>query len=100
MTKCPSQFKYEATIRSLFACIGLLSIMYIGFFVKTISNTVERQRGEREIKNLSADVSELEFAYLNNKSLVTMDYAKSLGFIEAKDVYVAKQSSGGLTMRR
>jgi hypothetical protein len=81
----------------LASLIGLCLSLYVACVAATISNTLTRQRAEREIAALQTRVSELEFQYVSLTSSVTLERAKSLGFIEVHDFTVARDVNVALS---
>lgn len=62
--------------------IFVFTILTYGFLLNRImTNTVAKQNMEKEMIALNADVNSLEFQYLNLKNGVTMELAKSRGFV-------------------
>jgi len=92
MTKMPTPFKYRNRVWSLFGCIGVLLCSYLLLVGMTVYNTLEAQSAERSIATITADLSRMEFAYLNSQSKINIDLASSMGFIEPENVIVAKVS--------
>ncbi len=86
----PSQFKYQKQICVLTGVLGVLVLAYIGLVGSTVYNTLERQQGERQISSLTSELSEMEFSYLNLKAKINPELARSLGFVDADGVLVAK----------
>jgi hypothetical protein len=66
---------------------------YIVLIGTTFYNTLERQRAEKEISNLTGELSEMEFSYLNLKARVNPEMARTLGFVDVDNVVVAKASA-------
>lgn len=67
---------------------GLLVVlfgMYMYFVNAAVLAVVERQEIEEQVRDLRATVSELEFAYINSKSAVTLGYAEAQGFVASAD---------------
>ncbi len=93
MTKMPTQFKYQKQIWTLSGVFGMLVFAYVGLVGSTVYNTLERQRGEKEISKITSELSEMEFSYLNIKAKINPELARSLGFVDADTVIVAKKSS-------
>lgn len=93
MTKMPSQFKYQKQIWTLGGVFGILVFAYVGLVGSTVYNTLERQRGEKEIGQITSELSEMEFSYLNLKAKVNPELARSLGFVDADSIIVAKKDS-------
>lgn len=90
MTKMPSQFKYQKQIWTLTGVLGILMFTYLGLVGSTVYNTLERQRGEKQISKVTSDLSEMEFSYLALKAKINPELARSMGFVEADSVIVAK----------
>ncbi len=86
----PTQFKYQKQIWALGGILGVLVFTYIGLVGSTVYNTLERQRGEKEISEVTSKLSEMEFSYLNIKAKINPELARSLGFVDADNVIVAK----------
>ncbi|MDB5204127.1 MAG: hypothetical protein JWP09_155 [Candidatus Taylorbacteria bacterium] len=94
MTKMPTQFKYQKQIWALGGILGVLVFTYVGLVGSTVYNTLERQRGEKQISQVTGQLSEMEFSYLGLKSKVNPELARSRGFIDADNIIVAKKDSG------
>lgn len=93
MTKVPSEYKYEKPFWILSCACLLLALLYVGLVGKTVENTLQRQNAESAISSISAKVNELDFTYLNLKSSINAETAKSLGFVDASKTLVAKKSA-------
>jgi len=66
---------------SLFSVFFVLLFVY-GYLVNTtILNAVAKQNMQSEMISLNSNLNTLEFQYLNLKNKITIDYAKSLGFV-------------------
>jgi cell division protein FtsL len=65
----------------LFSVVILLVLSYGFLLNKTMMNAVYTQNIEKNIKTLSSEVNSLEFQYLNMKNNITLDTAKSKGFV-------------------
>ena len=65
--------------------IGVCACMYIYFITSAVRNVVIEKNLAMQTSNLSEQLSSKEFAAINLKSNVTMQYAQSLGFSEAKN---------------
>lgn len=79
--------------RSLVVLCGIVSIACIGMYIYGIIGTTiaitQRRDLEREVRVANTRISELEIAYFNTISSVTIDRARELGFKEVKDVAFA-----------
>lgn len=89
----PNNFRYQKQIWGMSATISLLMCAYIVLIGTTFYNTLERQRAEKEISNLTGELSEMEFSYLNLKARVNPEMARTLGFVDVDNVVVAKASA-------
>ena len=69
---------------------------YIYFITTTIHNTVAREDMTEKINELTLEISAKEFELIALKSNLTIEYAKSLGFVEVKDQKYVKTKSVGL----
>jgi hypothetical protein len=73
--------------------IGLCVCMYIYMVTVTIRNIVTAKNISSEVSNMSEKISSKEFAFIDLQNKVTMNYAKSLGFAEAKQkVFITPRS--------
>lgn len=93
MTKMPTQFKYQKQIWALSGLLGVLVVAYLGLVGSTVYNTLERQQGEKQVSEMTSNLSEMEFSYLALKAKVNPELARSLGFVDAGNVTVAKRDS-------
>lgn len=90
MTKVPSAYKLKKPFWIFTGGAASLVLLYIFLVGLTFSNTLARQRSEEGLTRLRATVSELEFAYLKEKSEINATYARELGFVDSKDTIVIK----------
>jgi hypothetical protein len=67
------------------------ALLYVYFLNATILHIVERKSAERSIADTNIAISELEYEYLALSSTVTLEYAHSLGFVEAEDTLFARR---------
>lgn len=73
--------------------IGLCSCMYIYLVTTTIRNIVAEKQFASQVSDLSQTISSKEFSLIHMQSEVTLQYARSLGFSEAKDkVFITPKS--------
>lgn len=74
--------------------LSLLSLLvYVYAINSTARNVAERQRLEREVAELSAELGSLEFAYIERRNAITLEMARELGFSEVKSpLYVSRDS--------
>jgi hypothetical protein len=72
---------------ALFAALTALSVVLYGIFLlEAVGNTAQRTAAEREIRNITSNVSSLEQAYLEKTKAVTLEKAQSLGFVSPSSV--------------
>ena len=74
--------------------LGLLVASYLILIGTTVYNTLQRQRAEKQIAQVTGELSEMEFSYLNLKAKVNPELARSLGFVDVESVIVAKSVPG------
>ena len=67
------------------ALIGLCLCSYIYFATQTVRNIVAKKDVAMESQNISQKLSSKEFALISMQNSVTLDYAASLGFSDAKN---------------
>lgn len=73
---------------------GVLFVSYI-YFVGSITFSVIKQRGlEQANKGLISQMSKVELAYLNAQKDLTLDYASTLGLVQASANTVSFVSAG------
>src|SRR5437868_10132476 len=65
--------------------IGLCACMYVYFITTAVRNVVSQRQVSAQASNLSEKISVKEFNFISVKNKVTMQYAQSLGFSEAKN---------------
>lgn len=70
---------------SLFILALILAASYIFLVNKTVLNAVEKEKIENEIASISSDLSEKEFTYITAKGKVTIELARSMGFVSSED---------------
>lgn len=90
MTRIPSQFTYKNKVWTLLGCTAILFISYIFLVGSTMYNTLHRQRAEQAVSTLTAELSQMEFAYLAKEASITADLASSMGFIEPDSIVIAR----------
>ncbi|PCI28824.1 hypothetical protein COB55_03330 [Candidatus Wolfebacteria bacterium] len=77
---------------------GILFAGYMYFVNSAVLQVVQRQTAEDTIRDLRAEVSELEFEYINSKNAITLTYAESQGFIAAKDTEFISRTHLGVVL--
>ncbi len=88
----PTQYKYKTQVWALGGVLAVLLGSYIFFLSQVVYNTLGRQQAERQIAELTSSLSQVEFQYLADKSKVNPELARSLGFVEASQVVIAKRT--------
>lgn len=72
---------------------GLCVCMYIYLVTVTIRNIVTEKTIASQVSDMSQKVSSKEFALISMQSKVTLQYAQSLGFADAKQkVFITPKS--------
>lgn len=90
--------KIEYTEKKFFWLLFSVSVLFVisyGFLLdSTMMKAVSKQRMEKEMVSLGSEVNSLEFQYLNVKNSVTLDLAKSKGFVSvSSDKFAVIDSS-------
>ncbi len=92
---------YDNRVRffwTLIAILGISLIMYVVGVNSTIHNTVTRQRLEASLSNLTLDISEKEFSYINLKNKINIDIAYARGYTDVtKPIFITRGSARSLT---
>lgn len=79
---------------SLVVLIGMFVFMYGYFINATVLNTVSLQNTEEEIVDTRSEISQLEFALIEENKNFTKEYAASLGLVDISDtVFIARNSA-------
>jgi hypothetical protein len=73
--------------------IGMCMCMYIYMVTTTIRNIVAEKNISSQISDMSQKISSKEFALIGLESGVTLEYAQSLGFADAKSKVFITPSS-------
>ena len=93
---------YEDRVRFFWtlASISLLALTaYIYAINATAHNIAVRQHLEREVSQMSAELSILEFKHIALQNAVTIEVARNYGFSEVKQpLYVSRESEDTLTL--
>lgn len=80
----------------LFALISSF-LLYVYFLNCTIVQVVDRKTTEKNISDITMQISGLESDYLSLSSAVTPALAESLGFVEPKTVaFASRDTHSGL----
>lgn len=79
---------------SLVVLIGAFVFMYGYFINATVLNTVSLQNIEEEIVDTRSEISQLEFALIEENKNLTKEFASNLGLVEISDtVFIARNSA-------
>lgn len=79
---------------SLVVLIGFFVLMYGYFINATVMNTVALQNNEEAIVDTRSEISQLEFALIEENKNFTREYAYNIGLVEVSDtVFVARNSA-------
>lgn len=84
---------------SLIIGVFLSVFLYVYFISTSIVNIVQRKDIETKTQMLSSRVGELESKYFSLSKNVTLSYARSIGFVEPKDVSFVPTKSFALNIR-
>lgn len=90
---------WKNKIKFVFILMILVSITTYVYLVKSsVFAVAERRDNEEKISQLEADISILEADYMARTSNITLELAKSLGFIDAtgKATFVVRDRPVGL----
>jgi len=75
----------------------ICAVLYGFFVVSTILNVVEREKILSELALVGGDISSLESRYEETANLITIDFAKTLGFYEVRNVKYITQTGLALS---
>jgi hypothetical protein len=93
---------YEGRVRVFwalcFVSLGSL-ILYIYAINATAHNIALRQELEKEVAQISVNLSSIEFDSIEMKNAITIETAHQYGFAEVKEpLYVTRDSADSLTL--
>lgn len=74
--------------------IVLLVALYVYFIKSAIFASAERQNAEKEISQITSEISELELKYINDSKEITRDRALEMGFRDSGSVIFVKRDEG------
>lgn len=79
------------TVWALIFTVCLMLSLYSYFLNGAVQAAVHRSSFEEEAALLTSEVSELEFAYVTLRNEVTLETARSFGFMSSEDItYISK----------
>lgn len=81
MKKKIKQLNNQKTQLAVFFCVTVFLFSYYGYLINnTILNVVDREEKQHKIEQLGSVIGDLENKAYTLKSIITLDYAQSLGF--------------------
>jgi hypothetical protein len=79
------------------ALVSLIAffVFFYGYFINaTVLNTVSLQNVEEEIVDTRSEISQIEFALIEENKNFTMEYAANIGLVDISDtVFIARNSA-------
>ena len=82
--------------RVFWALVSALAVLFAlyGYFVSmSITNVLLREEVEQQIAEFSSEISQLEFAYLDHKNSINLQYAYDQGFSDISNkTFVTRKS--------
>jgi hypothetical protein len=78
--------------------IALALFLYGIFLLEAVAHTAARAEAERDARQLSANLSSLEMAYLSATRTVTPERAAGLGFVPLKEVSIVYAGTQTLSL--
>lgn len=92
--KTKTLFAHNYVFWTLLSLIAFFVFFYAYFINATVLNTVSLQNNEEEIFDIKSEISQLEFALIEENKNFTKEYASSLGLVEISDtVFIARNSA-------
>jgi heme/copper-type cytochrome/quinol oxidase subunit 2 len=102
MTTKTKIISYERQVQIFWTLVAICIIslsVYVWGINATTRNVASHQSLERELTQKVAELSSLEFDYIELKNEVTMELARSYGYSEVKDpIYVSRITSSNLSL--
>jgi len=92
--------KFEEMFASwaIFAVFISLAILYVYFVNNAVHKIAEREKIEQSISELRSKIGELEFSYIKAQESVTLEYAETLGLIEAQNPKFVSRIDTGVVL--
>jgi len=87
-------------LRAMLSTLGFLALTYALLLGLMVWNIVERKNLEKETQALSAEVGDLELAYLSLSSSIDIELSRSMGFEEARASFAPRRSLGSAELSR
>jgi hypothetical protein len=79
---------------------GVFSLIYILLLSNIVFNIIERKNFESQVRALSNEVANLEFAYLLASNEIDLKIGHSMGFKETKPNFITRDSLGGVKIAK
>lgn len=73
--------------------VVVLICSYLYYVNDAVRNVVLREQAEKEITEISSNLGELELAYRNVEGKVTLEYARTAGFVEVETPIFASRKA-------
>lgn len=77
-------------MRQAVALLGVVAavslFLYAFFLLGAVAHTAQRTQAQREIKSITSKLSVLEEQYLSSTKSMTLDRARSLGYVTPSEV--------------
>jgi hypothetical protein len=84
---------------AFFAGLTALAVFLYGIFLlEAVGNTAQRTAAERQIRNLTSKVSQLEEAYLVKTREMTLSRAEAMGFVAPTKVTTVFATAGATSL--
>lgn len=91
---------FRKRIFKIMLSLVILLVVSYGYLIVSITfNTQARKSLTNNIRDLESKVGQLELSYLNISESVNKDMAFSMGFIEAKDVFVVTRTLNSFAIK-
>ncbi len=85
---------YLARTTALLAVVCAVSVLLYGIFLlMAVAHTAARTAAQHQVKGLTAQLGEIEMAYLTQQKDITPEHAQTLGFVAPTAVSVVYTSS-------
>ena len=82
----------RVALKAILGSFFMVAIWYILILGNIVFNIMERKTAEAEARALSAEVGDLELAYLAMSQDVDLDFSYSLGFKEVKAQFATRKA--------
>ena len=90
---------YLSRTTALLALVCAVSVLLYGIFLfMSVVHTASRTAAQHRIKTLTAELGDMEMAYLSQQKTITPEHAYSLGFVAPHTVSVVYTNQPTLTI--